>query len=121
MFKMKVRFGRFSTHARCPQKWTVGSTCYDLFAARNVVLEPASTRSVETDIGFCFYNKYVAKIYPWLSVSLKSVLVGGGILDSDFRGNVRVILHNFSANRVEFNTGDRIAQVRIIARNHLGW
>ena len=71
----------------------------------------ASTRSVESDIGFCFSNKCVAKIYPHSSVSLRSVLIDGGIIDSDFRGNVTVVLHNFSTNRVEFITSHRITQV----------
>ena len=96
---MKVRFKWIGTCARCPQKSTVGSACYDLFAAINVVLEPGSTRSVETDIGFCFSNTYVAKIYPRSSVSLKPVQVGGGFIDCDFSGNVTVTLHHISANR----------------------
>ena len=108
---MKVRFKRFSTRARLSQKLTTGSTCYDLFAARCIALEPGTTRSVETDIGFCFSNKYVAKIYPRSSVSLTSDFLGGGLVDSNYRGNVRVIVHNLPKNRVEFNTGDRIAQV----------
>ena len=82
------------------QKSTVGYAAYDLFAARTIVLEPRSTRSVETDIGFCFSNKYVAKIYPSSSISLCSICVGGGIVDSDFRENARVILHNFSQDRL---------------------
>ena len=76
-----------------------------------MVLEPGSTRSVETDIGFRFSNKYVGKIYPRSSISQQSVLVGGTVIDSDYRGNLRVILHNFSKKRVYFNTGDRIAQI----------
>ena len=108
---MKVRFKRISTRACCPQKSAVGSAYYDLFGARNIVLEPGSTRSVEIEIDFFFSNKYVSNIHPRSRVSLRSILVGGGIIDSDFRGNVRVILHNFSTNRVEFSTGDRIAQV----------
>ena len=108
---MKVRFKRFSTRARVSQKLTTGSTCYDLFAARCVALEPGATRSRETFIGFCFSNKYVAKIYSRSSVSLTSDFLGGGLVDSNYRGNVRVIVHNLSKNRVDFNTGDRIAQV----------
>ena len=53
----------------------------------------------------------MAKIYPKSSLSLRSVFVGGGMIDSDFRGNIRVIRSNFSSSRVEFNFGDRIAQV----------
>ena len=98
---MKVKFKRFSSRASIAQKATIGSACYDLFAAKPVVL----------DTGFCFSKKYVAKIYPRSSLSLRSVFVGGGIIDSDFRGNTRVILSNFSSSRVESNIGDRIAQV----------
>lgn len=39
------------------------------------------------------------------------MLIDGGIIDSDFRGNVTVVLHNFSTNRVEFITSHRITQV----------
>ena len=64
------------------------------------MLEANGSRSVETDLGF-FSKKYVAKIFPIFSLSYKSIHVGGGIVDADYRGNIRVIL----------NTGDRIAQV----------
>ena len=108
---MKIKFKRFSSPARIPQKARRGSACCDLFAARCVVLEPNTTRSVETDLGFCFSKKYVAKIYTGSSLPLRSIHLGGGIVDSDYRENVRVILTNLSDRRVKFNAGDRIAQV----------
>ena len=94
LLKMMLRSKRFSSRACCPQKSTVGSAAYYLFAIRTTVLEPGSTGSVGTDIGFCFSNKYAAKIYSRSSLSLRCV--GGGIMGSDFCGNMRVILHNFS-------------------------
>ena len=54
---------------------------------------------------------YVSKIYPGSSLPLRSIHLGGGIVDSDYRENIRVILTNLSDRRVEFNAGDRIAQV----------
>ena len=42
---------------------------------------------------------------------LRSIHLGGGIIDSDYRGNVMVILINLFDRRVEFNAGDTIAQV----------
>lgn len=93
---MKIRFRWFSSSARFPRKTTAGSAAYDLFVGKNVVLEAGTTRSVETDTGFCFSKKYVAKFYLRSSVSLWSILLGGGIIDSDYRGNIRIILHNFS-------------------------
>ena len=74
---MRVKFKRFSSQAKIPQK---GSACYDLFAAKSVVLEPNATRSVETDLVFCFPKNYVAKIFPRSSLSLRSIHVGGRIV-----------------------------------------
>ena len=82
-----------------------------MFAAKVVVLEPNLTKSVETDIGFCFLKKYVAKIYLRSSLSLCFIHIGGEIIDPDFRGNLCVIMSNFSSNKIHFNVRDRIEQV----------
>ena len=89
-----------------------------MFAAKVVVLEPNLTKSVETDIGFCFLKKYVAKIYLRSSLSLCSIHIGGEIIDPDFRGNLRVIMSNFSSNKIHFNVRDRIAQVLFQKKEH---
>ena len=57
---MKVRF---SCRAHIPQKATIGSVCYDLFAAKPTDLEPNSTRSVETNIGFSFSKNRLLKYF----------------------------------------------------------
>ena len=92
---MKVKLKRFSSRARVPQKAAIGSACYNLFAAKCVVLETNSTRYVETDLGLCFSKKYMARIHLRSSLSLQSIFVGGGVVDSDYRGNVMVIMTNF--------------------------
>ena len=108
---MKVKFMRFSSRAKIPQKATIGSACYAVFVAKSVLLEPNATRSVETDLGFCFPKTNVAKTFPRSSLPLQSIHVGGGIVDADCRENIRVILTNLSNNRIEFSARDRIAQV----------
>ena len=105
---MKVRFKRSIARAHVPQTSTIGSAYYDLSTAKCAVLEPGATRSVEMDIGFCFSEKYGASICPRSSMSLKSIFLGGGILDFDCRGNV---LHNLSNNRIQINAGDLVAQI----------
>ena len=47
---MKVKFKRFSSRARVPQKATSGSACFDGFSARCVTLKPGATKIIETDI-----------------------------------------------------------------------
>lgn len=70
---MNVRFERFSTPAPVLQNSGIASACYDMSAARCVVLEPGATRLTEKNIDFCFSEKYVAEIYPCLRISSKWV------------------------------------------------
>ena len=55
--------------------------------------------------------KYVYRIYPRSSLSFKPLFLGGGVIDSDYRGNISVILTNFALLNVEIKKGDRIAQI----------
>ena len=68
---MKVKFKRFSSHARVPGKETLGSACFDVFSARCITLEPGVTRSIKMDIGLKFPKKYVARLsfraFTWSS------------------------------------------------------
>ena len=50
---------------------------------------------------------------------MKPVFPGGGVLDSDYRGNISVILTNFSSWSVNIEKGDRIAQVMFIKREEV--
>ena len=104
---MNVKVRRFSSRAHSPQKSTQGSSGYDLLCSRNIVLEPNTTQRILIDIGFCFSSKYFAKVYFHSSLSLHSIECEGGVIDSDFRGNMNVISHNLSNKQVEFETGDR--------------
>ena len=73
--------------------------------------KPGAIRPVETDIGLKFLKKYVCRLYPRLDLSLKRVILGGGVNDSDFRGNICAILTNLSRRIIEIEMGDRIAQM----------
>ena len=116
---MKVKFKRFSACVRIPQKATTGSACYDLFAARCVTLEPNATRSTETNLGFAFSKKYMARIYPLSSLSLQLIFVRGGVVDVNCRGNVQIISTNLSYKTKEIETRDRIAQVRFVKKEEI--
>ena len=58
---MKVRFKRIITRARCPQKSTVGSAYYDLFAARNVWFNRNLIMSAQNNS----VPEYVPDNLPW--------------------------------------------------------
>ena len=79
---MKVKIKIFSSTAQIPQKSTKDSACYDLFTARCIILEPKANRSIEIELGFAFSIKYMARIYPWSSLSLQLIFVKGGVVDA---------------------------------------
>ena len=47
-------------------------------------------------------------------MSVLQTFLGGGVIDSDYRGNISIILTNFAASNVEIKNGDRIAQIMFL-------
>ena len=86
------------------------------FSARCVTLESGSARSIETDIGMKLSKKYVCRLYPRSGLSLKPVILGGGVNNSDIWGIICVILTNLSQRVIEIETGDRIAQMLFLKK-----
>ena len=111
---MKVKLKKYSSAARVPKKATCGSACYDVYSARDVKLAPGVTKTMPLDIGFKFSKRYVCRSYPRSSFSLLPTFIGGGMVDSDYRGNTSVILTNFDSPDVVIKVGDRIAQIMFL-------
>ena len=89
-----VKFKKSSSLVRVPTKAMLGSAYYDVYSTRDVQLGSRVTKTVEFDLGFKFQKKFVCRIYPRTSLSLKPLFLDGGVTDSDYRGNISVILTN---------------------------
>ena len=111
---MKIKFKKFSALGRVPKKETSGSACFDNYSSIEVTLRPRQTEQIPLDIGFQFSKKLCCRIYPGSRLSLLPTFFGGGVIDSDYRGNISVILTNFSASNVDVKIGDRIAQIMFV-------
>lgn len=111
---MKVDSKKFSSLGRVPTKATPGSACFDVYSSVEVSLRLGETKQIPLDIGFQFSKKLCFRIYPRSGLSLLPTFVGEGVIDSDYRGNISVILTNFSALNVDVNIGDRIAQIMFV-------
>ena len=111
MLNMKVKVKKFATYACIPQKATLVSAGFDLYSARVLLLEARKLQKIETDIAFQFSPKFTCRINLYSSMSLKDIVSGSGVIDSDFRENISVILINTSDRTVEIEVGDRIAEI----------
>ena len=116
---MKVKFKRFSSFARVPTKFTPGLACYDVYSARDILLGPGATSTVELDLGFKFAKKYVCRIYGRPGLSLKPLFLGGGVIDSNCRGNISVIPTSFLSWNVGIKKGDKIAQIVFLQKEEV--
>jgi dUTP pyrophosphatase len=99
-----------------PQRMTKGSSGCDVCAAveTDVVLEPAGRALVPT--GFCFEipQGYEVQVRSRSGLAVKHgvfVLNSPGTIDSDYRGEVKIILANIGSAPFTIKRGDRIAQL----------
>lgn len=105
---MKIKFKRFSDLGQVPRKATPVSACYDVYSPVAVKIRPGGTEKIPSDFGFKFSKKFICRVYPRSSLSLLPTFLGGGVIDSDHRGNASIIFTNFASFDVEIKVGDRI-------------
>ena len=101
-----------------PTYETKGSAGMDVKAyfpsGKNVILEPHSRALIDTGLTCAIPEGYELQIRPRSGLAFKhgiSVLNSPATLDSDFRGQIRVLLVNHSEKEFVIGHGDRIAQL----------
>ena len=109
-----------------PRPATPGSAGVDLCAAVDAALElaPGERALVPTGIAIAVPEGYEAQVRPRSGLALRHGLVlpnAPGTIDSDYRGEVKVILLNLGQAPFTIRRGDRIAQLVIAAVAHAEW
>jgi len=107
-----------------PTYKTPGSSGMDLRANDNITLFPGERRTVSTGIYLETPKGIEAQIRPRSGLAIKhgvTVLNTPGTIDSDYRGEVLVILINLSDREFKINTGDRIAQIVFSRVENIIW
>jgi dUTP pyrophosphatase len=109
-----------------PAYGTPGSSGMDLRAAvgEPLTVRPGEKTAVPTGLTIAVPVGYEAQVRPRSGLALKhglSVLNSPGTIDSDYRGEVKVILANLGREDFEINRGDRIAQLVICPVIRAGW
>tara|TARA_B110000003_G_scaffold35311_2_gene32557 strand:- start:2073 stop:2504 length:432 start_codon:yes stop_codon:yes gene_type:complete len=109
-----------------PKYETIQSAGMDLRAhlAEPIILKPLERNIIKTGLFISLPTGYEAQIRPRSGLSIKSgitVLNSPGTIDSDYRGEIGIILINLSDTNFEINTGDRIAQMVIAKHEQAIW
>ncbi len=97
-----------------PAYATVGAAGMDVVAAEDVTLRPGGRHAVATGFAMAIPPGYEVQVRPRSGLALKhgvTCLNTPGTIDSDYRGEVKVILANLGDSPFTVTRGDRIAQL----------
>lgn len=111
-----VRFERVHPDAKLPAYATEGAAGADLCSVKGLTVPAGSWVLVPTGLRVELPRGYEGQVRPRSGLALKrgvTVLNAPGTIDSDYRGEIGVILINYSAVPFEVAVGDRVAQLVI--------
>ena len=87
----------------------------DMFSAQDVEIYPGETKLVDTGVAVKIPEGYGGFLIPRSSQRLRGIITNGtGLIDSAYRGNVKVLLKNTSEEPYAIAYGDKIAQLVIV-------
>tara|TARA_R110002126_G_scaffold44671_7_gene127092 strand:- start:20874 stop:21320 length:447 start_codon:yes stop_codon:yes gene_type:complete len=97
-----------------PSYETSGSAGMDVRAAENIVIAPGHRGLVGTGLAFAIPQGYEIQVRPRSGLALKKgigIPNSPGTIDSDYRGELKIILFNHGEENFFIERGDRIAQI----------
>lgn len=97
-----------------PEYRTVGAAGMDLVCAEDVELNPMERKSVPTGIAIAVPEGFEAQVRPRSGMALRlglGMVNSPGTIDSDYRGEISLILINFGNSVVKLSQGERVAQL----------
>ena len=113
---VKVLVKKLNSLAKLPSYKTNGASGMDLMACieKPISLEPGKSCLIPTGLSVAFSEKYEIQIRPRSGLAAKnsiSVLNTPGTIDSDYRGELKIILFNHSNENFIIKNNDRVAQM----------
>lgn len=98
---------------KLPEYKTSGSSGCDLRAAEGAFFKPFEVKMIPTGIKIAIPNGFEAQVRTRSGMGKKGLFVinSPGTIDSDYRGEIKVLLANFNNSMIRIEEGDRIAQL----------
>ena len=112
MIRVKVK--KLRDEAIIPSYAHDGDACVDLYSLEETVINPLDRKLILTGLSMAIPKGYEGLIRPRSGNALKrgiTVLNTPGTIDSNYRGEIGVILYNTTRDPIYIHAGDRIAQM----------
>ena len=112
MASMRVKL--LSENATVPTRGSNESAGWDLYAAEDTIVPARGKAIIATDIAVAISTGYYGRIAPRSGMSWKNHTdIGAGVVDSDYRGPVGVVMFNHADTDLQITKDDRVAQMVI--------
>ena len=113
-----IKVKKLTSTATIPTKSRKTDAGYDLYSDEDIAIYPEDTKLISTGIAFAIPDGYAGLIWDRSGLGTKGVHRHAGVVDSSYRGEVKVALYNARPGHVDFtdnmyfiSRGDRIAQI----------
>ena len=110
----QIIFKKLHKDSTVPKKGSALAAGYDLFCYtdKDIIIESMGKSKIPTGISVQLPHNTYGRVAPRSGLTWNKFLdVGAGVVDEDYRGEVQVILFNFSKENVTIKNGDKIAQL----------
>jgi dUTP pyrophosphatase len=100
-----------------PARTRAGDAGYDLHAVERVTIPPGARRAVGTGIALALPEGVAGLVTPRSGLALEhglTLLNAPGLIDPNYRGELRAVLHNTGEHRYTVEIGDRVAQLLLV-------
>ena len=88
-----------------------GDAGYDIYANEDVEIPPYEQKLIGTGLHIEIPDGVVGIIKEKSGLALKGVMIGAGVIDPNYRGEVKVLVRNFSKEVLRVEKGQKIAQI----------
>lgn len=115
---LKIKFKKLIPDAKIPLRATAGDLGFDLFAVESIPVQAGSTVAIKTGIAAEFPEGWGGIIKARSSQGKIGLDVYAGVVDSGYRGEIIVLVHNSNDPRSEahefYKAGEKIAQLVLV-------
>ena len=109
---MEIKVKRLSLKATIPTQANSSDGGWDLYASEDAIIDPFKTELIPTDIAMAILPGYMGSVWDRSSMAVKRGLHRfAGVIDSGYRGEVKVCLWNSTDKYCIIHAGERIAQI----------
>jgi dUTP pyrophosphatase len=103
---------KLSPNATTPTRGSAFAAGYDLYSAKPTTIPARGKALVSTDLSIATPEGTYGRIAPRSGLAAKNFIdTGAGVIDADYRGEVKVLLFNHAESDFEVKKGDRVAQL----------